>query len=111
MYMLCFFTMVFPKLQDLAVLNVCYNTLQNPTVGVVRNNALPGFSYKLYDPSLLPRVIYSPEGVNITVILPDRIRTFIIILTCLYLSHKYNIWVAYFLSHPNVWYNLNPYVA
>lgn len=77
----------------------------------MRNDALPVFSYKLCDPSLLPYVINSAEGVNITVILPDRIRTFIIILTCLYLSHKYNIWIEYFLSHPNVWHNLNPNVA
>lgn len=84
---------------------------QKSKVGVVRNNALPVFNYKLYALSLLPYVINSADGVNITVILPERIRTFIISLTCLYLLHRYNIWIEYFLSHPNVWHNLNPNVG
>ena len=45
-------------------------------VGVMRNNALSVFNYKLYDLSLLPHVIHNAEGVSITESLPDRIRSF-----------------------------------
>lgn len=100
---LCLMT-VFSKLQNLAVLNMCSS---NPEANSRRmgNNVLPVFNYTMHNLSLLTYVIHNKECLQRAYHI--ELELLIIILSCLYLLYRYNIWNEYSLFHPNIWHNLN----